>query len=332
VEPELIADVGCIVGESPIWHAGEEKVYWLDIPTGRILRYDPAAKAHEEIHRGDIAGGLTVQEDGSLLLFMAEGAIKLWRDGVLTAVVDPVPEESGFRFNDVIADPEGRVFCGTMAYRKPSEGEGGSANQRIKDLLRERSPKLHGLLRRLRAGNRNLGALFRLDSEGAPIRVLDGIALSNGMGFAPDRKCFYLTDSMKREIYRFDYDAGAGGIGNQQVFVRVPKGEGIPDGMTVDAAGYVWSARWDGGCVVRYAPDGAIDRIVHFPVKKVTSITFGGPDYTDIYVTTAVGADGGSGGPGAGGLFHINLGIQGLPEFSSRRRIPPTPIIEGPVG
>ncbi len=331
MKPELIADVACIVGESPIWHAGEEKLYWLDIPTGRVFRYDPAAKAHEQILRGDVAGGLAVQADGGLLLFMAEGPIKLWRDGVLTAVVDSVPEQSGFRFNDVIADPEGRVFCGTMAYRKPSDGEGRSASQCVKGVLRGRLPKLHGLLRRLRTGNRRLGALFRLDPEGAPIRVLDGIALSNGMGFTPDRKRFYLTDSMKREIYRFDYDADTGGIGNQRVFVRVAKDEGIPDGMTVDAAGYVWSARWDGGCVVRYTPDGAIDRIVQFPVKKVTSITFGGPDYTDIYVTTAVGADGWAGGPGAGGLFHLNLGIQGMPEFPSRRRISPAPKMEGPV-
>ncbi len=327
MEPELIADVACIVGESPTWHPGEARVYWLDIPTGRVFRYDPAAKAHEPILQGDVVGGLTVQADGGLLLFMTEGAIKLWHQGKLTAVVDSVPDQSGFRFNDVIADPKGRVFCGTMAYRKPPDGESRGAMQRVKAKLRRR---LHGLLRRLTPGHRRFGALYRLGPTGAPVKLLDGIALSNGMGFSPDRKRFYLTDSGKREITLFDYDVDTGGLGNRRVFVRVPDGEGVPDGMTVDAAGYVWSARWDGGCVARYAPDGSIDRIVRFPVKKVTSIAFGGADYTDIYVTTAVGADGQAEGRGAGGLFHLNLGIQGMPEFPSRRSIPAAPATEDP--
>ena len=334
MEPELIADVACVVGESPIWHPGEERVYWLDIPTGRVFRYDPAARTHERILQGDVVGGLTVQADGGLLLFMTEGAIKLWHQGNLTAVVDSVPDQSGFRFNDVIADPKGRVFCGTMAYRNPSDRVSRHAFQRVKAKLRDRFPKLrgrlHGLLRGLKPGNRPCGALYRLDPKGAPIKLLDGIALSNGMGFAPDRRRFYLTDSFKREIYVFDYDVDTGNLGNQRVFVRIPKGEGTPDGMTVDAAGFVWSARWDGGCVARYAPDGSIDRVIRFPVKKVTSIAFGGPDYTDIYVTTAGGADGQAAGPGAGGLFHLNLGIQGMAEFPSRRWIPATSTRENP--
>ena len=94
--------------------------------------------------------------------------------------------------------------------------------------------------------------------------------------------------------------------------------DGLPDGMTVDAEGYIWSAHWDGSCVIRYAPDGREERRIHFPAKQVSSVTFGGADYTDLYVTTAGGTEKEKQGPGAGALFHVNPGIQGLPEFPSR--------------
>lgn len=128
----------------------------------------------------------------------------------------------------------------------------------------------------------------------------------------------YYTDSVKREIYLFDYDREQGVIENQRVFVRTPEGEGIPDGMTVDEEGYVWSARWDGGCVVRHAPDGTEDMRIGLPAKKVSSVTFGGEDYRDMYVTTAGGQNKPEEGPGAGALFRIRLGIRGVPEFYSR--------------
>jgi D-xylonolactonase len=92
----------------------------------------------------------------------------------------------------------------------------------------------------------------------------------------------------------------------------------MPDGMTVDAQGYVWSARWDGGCLVRYTSDGVLERRIDFPAKKVSSVTFAGPDYTDIYITTAGGDNKAVEGTGAGALFRLNLGIPGVPEFPSR--------------
>jgi sugar lactone lactonase YvrE len=284
VEPELIADYECVVGEGPLWHAGEQRLYWLDIPKGRIFRYDPRTGQHEMVHEGEPIGGFTIQADGALLLFMARGAVKIWRAGRLEVVIDELPEERETRFNDVIADPEGRVFCGTMS-----------------------TPH-------------RAGRLYRLDRDGTITRLLDGIGTSNGLGFTPDRRHLYYTDTPKREIYLFDYDQATGAISNQRVFVRTPEdpSEGRPDGMTVDAEGYVWSARWDGGCLVRYTPDGREERRIRFPAKKVSSVTFGGPDYRDIYVTTAGGDDKATNGPGAGGLYRLRLGIQGVPEFLSR--------------
>ena len=131
-------------------------------------------------------------------------------------------------------------------------------------------------------------------------------------------KHLYYTDSPTREIYVFDYDRATGAIANQRVFVRTPADEGVPDGLTVDAEGYVWSARWDGGILARYTSDGEEVMRIPFPARKVSSVTFGGPDYADIYVTTAGGDKKAEEGAGAGALFRLRLGIQGKPEFLSR--------------
>ena len=117
MEPELIADYQCVVGEGPLWHEDEQRVYWTDIVTGRLFRYDPASGHHEQIYSGEQVGGFTLQEDGALLLFMERGKIATWRDGTLTTLIDEIPAERPTRFNDVIADPRGRIFCGTISPR-----------------------------------------------------------------------------------------------------------------------------------------------------------------------------------------------------------------------
>jgi len=282
MKPEIVADTKLATGEGPLWHPKEEKLYWLDIPNGCIFRYDPNTKSHECVYKGEVIGGFTIQEDGGLLLFMEKGAVKIWRDGELITVIDEIPDERETRFNDVIADPEGRVFCGTMP---------------AKD---------------------HLGRLYRLDIDGSLKKILDGIGISNGMGFTPDRKQMYYTDSAKGEIYLFDYDQKNGNISNQRVFLKIREPGVEPDGMTVDAEGCLWSARWNGSCVVRVAPDGIEEIRITFPAKKVSSVTFGGKDYKDFYVTTAGGDNREEEGSGAGALFHLNLDIQGVPEFFSR--------------
>jgi len=285
VKPQLVADYACVTGEGPLWHPIEKRVYWVDIPTGRMFRYTPRSAQHEQFYKGRVVGGFTIQSDGSLLLFMDKGTVGMWRDGTITTVVEEIVAERGSRFNDVIADPMGRVFCGTM------------------------SSKDHP------------GSLYRLNPDGSLSKILEEVGCSNGMGFTLDRRQMYHTDSAKREIRIYDYDRRTGSISNPRPFVRLPEGRGTPDGMTVDSEGYVWSAIWDGGCLLRFSPDGAEDMRIEFPARKVSSVTFGGQDYGDIYVTTAGGDKKETEGPGAGGLFRLRIGIRGLPEFQSAIRV-----------
>lgn len=292
-EPELVrvADPRNVTGEGPVWHPDERRLYWVDIPEGRLFRYDPASGEHEIAYERDGSiGGATVQSDGSLLLFEEAGRIERWDADGAEPVVESIDGEEDSRFNDVVADPRGRVFCGTM----PTDDRAGR--------------------------------LYRLDTDVSIVLLRDDVALPNGLGFAPDRGYLYFTESEANRILRYAYNEETGTIADPETFVE--GGEGVPDGLTVDAAGHVWSARWDGGRLVRYDPDGeAVDR-VEFPARKVSSVSFGGPSYVDAYVTTALSPAPAEGEPpvgdreregdGAGALFRVDLGVRGTPEFYSR--------------
>ena len=281
--PEVVADYGCLCGEGPVWHPIEKKLYWLDIPKGQMYRYDQATRTHEPsfTYAGQI-GGYTVQVDGSLLLFLDKGGVKVLSNGQLTTLFESTPGEENARFNDVIADPRGRVLCGTL----PADDHKGS--------------------------------LYRLDTNLKLTKLLDGISCSNGMGFTPDRRGLYFIDSPTREVALFDYDESSGEISGKRVFVQLPESLGVPDGMTVDAKGCPWVAVWGGGCLIRYTPEGREDRRVYFNAKLVSSAIFGGDDYADTYVTTAGGDNKKENGTGAGALFKVRTGFKGVAEFFSR--------------
>ena len=282
MEPELICDYRCEIGENPLWHPFEKRLYWCDIATGRMFHYDPSSGMHEQFYQGEVVGGFTIQADGSLLLFMARGAVKIWRETGMTTVIDQIPEEQETRFNDVIADPSGRVFCGTM----PTQDR--------------------------------LGRLYRLDRSGKIKLSLEGISCPNGLAFSLDRNQMYFTDSKAYAIYRFDYDQQAGEIDNQRAFATFSEKDGFPDGMTIDSEGHIWTALWDGAAILRYTPEGKEERRFAIPAKKSSSLTFGGEDLSDIYVTTAGGECKASDGPAAGGLFRLTPGVRGVPEFFSQ--------------
>ncbi|HVF84480.1 MAG TPA: SMP-30/gluconolactonase/LRE family protein, partial [Abditibacteriaceae bacterium] len=266
-QPQLIADYACVCGEGPLFLPTENAVLWTDIETGRLFRLDLATKTHEQIYSGQKVGGFTSQADGSLLLFQERGRVSHWRNGETETLIESLPNE-GSRWNDVYADPEGRIFCGTM----PSDG--------------------------------HPGRLYRLDRDGSIRIILEDIGCSNGMGFSPDLKTMYYTDSPAHHIYAFDYDRATGEISNQRVHVET-EGEGVPDGMRVDANGDIWSARWGGSALFHYDTSGKLVESVSIPAPKVTSLCFGGDNYATAFVSTAGGNAKDKDGEGAGGLFQI---------------------------
>lgn len=280
MEFEAVADYASETGEGPLWDPRDEVLYWIGIYDGRLFRYDPTADESEIVYEDGVVGGFTLKRDGSFLLFREGGEIVRLADGETSVVVDEVPADHYTRYNDCIADPRGRVFCGTKG---TDEGP---------------------------------GRLYRLDTDGTLELVLDDLGLSNGLGFTPSRDGLYHTDSSAGIIYRFDYDEETGELSNRRPFVDVSDEAGLPDGLTVDAAGYVWSARYGGGCIVRYAPDGTEDRRIDFPVEHVTSVMFGGSEYEDLYATTAGGHETPR-EPGAGALFRAPAPVAGQPEFRS---------------
>ncbi len=277
---EPLANYHCRCGENPLWDERRKVVYWTDIPAGKLFRLDAATGGSECFYEGGVVGGFTLQEDGKLLLFGENRICLLDPDGggqtVLAEDIDPdIP-----RFNDVIADPLGRVFAGTMGRTDRT------------------------------------GGLYRVDLDGSVTRLFQGTGTSNGMGFAPDRRRFYWTDSTARKIFRFAYDPDGGALSGREVFLAVSGDEGVPDGMTVDAEGNVWSARWDGWALHKYSPDGEALERIDFPVAKVSSVIFGGADLDELYVTTAGGSDDADTPDGT--LYRIRVDAKGLPEFRSR--------------
>ncbi|MEL7405765.1 MAG: SMP-30/gluconolactonase/LRE family protein, partial [Cyanobacteria bacterium J06558_2] len=209
--PQLLIDCNNSNAENPLWHPKHQSLYWTDIPCGRMFRYDFTTDTYKQIYSGEPVGGFTIQEDGSLLLFKTKGTVEIWHQGQTATVVDSIPEAEDTRFNDAIADLEGRVYSGTIAT--------------------ENTP----------------GKLYLFDTDGSYKVVAEDILLPNGMGFNRDYSRLYFTDSHRRTVSRFDCDRATGELSNRQVLIKIADDEGLPDGLTVDNEDYIWSARWDGG-------------------------------------------------------------------------------------
>jgi D-xylonolactonase len=276
--PTPLINPHCELGENPLWNADEGCLYWEDITGGRVHRVHPASGRHAQLYHGERVGGFTFQANGDLLLFRVNDLALLKPDGRVEVLCRF--EDAGMeRFNDVIADPEGRVFAGTIG--KTSES----------------------------------GGVFRFERDGRATLLWRGTGCSNGMGFSPDLRTFYWTCSTRRHIYAFDYDRATGSLANERLFYQATEDEGIPDGMTVDTAGHVWSTRWDGFALVHHAPDGRVLEAFKFPVAKVSSVCFGGPDLDQMFLTTAGGASGTDTLDGA--IFQLSAGARGRTEFKS---------------
>ncbi|QGQ94294.1 SMP-30/gluconolactonase/LRE family protein [Paenibacillus psychroresistens] len=291
---EIIADFTYLCGESPIWDEVKQQFWWTDMLTGKLYVYEPQSGSVKQAAEGPNVSGFTMNKRGGLVCATHQG-LYLWDEFNGFQLIADQFEGNRLRSNDATADAAGRFLFGTTFYGPDS-------------------------------AEYPLGKLYKVEKDGS-ISILDeDIHLSNGLGFSPDNKTLYYTDTVLRVIYAYDYDLQQGTVSNRRVFVQVPEHEGIPDGLTVDAEGFVWSAQWYGGCLVRYNPQGQVDQVLQVPAKQTSSVIFGGADLTDIYVTTAglsvtlpVAPQGYDfhaadiGGP----VYRYNLGIKGKPEYAA---------------
>lgn len=288
-EIEIIADEHDLCGECPMWDAGSGTLCWIDITSGKFHTLSWPDRSVQTTIPGVAISGLAFHESGGWVVAGAEG-IWFWNGKEKTLLAREFEGEL-LAINDCLADARGRFLAGSTFF------DGSDSYP--------------------------LGKLYCLHTNGS-ISVLDsGFRLANGMGFSPDHQTLYVTDSAERRIYAYDYDLHTACVRQRRTFVAVPHHEGLPDGLTVDAEGYVWSAQWFGNCLCRYDPEGVLERRIHLPAGQVSSLAFGGPDLTDIFITSAAQPDalalappgycssGFAGGP----LFHTNLGIIGKPEF-----------------
>ena len=293
---EIIANDGNLCGEGPHWDERKQILYWTDIDGQKFYRYLWRERRHELVDQGFTINGFCLQEGGGFVTTSGQGAW-LWRPQEKPVLIAAEAEGQECRLNDCVADPEGRVYTGS--YHLDAEG------------------------------NSDPSYLFCIDTDGS-VRIADeGIRFSNGLAFSPDSRTFYFTDLAARVIYAYDYRRSDGALSNRRPFVSVDRSEGMPDGLTVDAEGYLWIAHWFGGCVTRYDPDGKRERKVEIPAAQTSSLTFGGPDLDEIYVTTAAmnnclmlapeGYDPEKvfvGGP----LYRFRTGIRGQLKYRSRVR------------
>lgn len=275
------------LGEGPIWNSQEEKLYWVDILDGTFWRWRPDSDAHEIFHVGTPIGVMAFRASGGLLMATKKG-FATWdeRTQQLEVIANPIADKEHMRFNDGAVDCAGRFWAGTMSMSNESSKE---------------------------------GILYRLDPDRSVHVMETGISVSNGIGWSPDNTIMYFTDSPQRVIYAYDFDAATGTITNRRIFARLQDSNAVPDGLTIDSAGYIWSACWDGAKIVRYAPDGQVERVIQVPALRTTSCVFGGSELNELYITSAWnGLDEATleRYPFSGDIFKLSTNVKGLEKFA----------------
>jgi len=245
-----------LLGEGARWDTRRGELLRVDIMTGRVHRDrvtpDGALVPVRDYHVPGTVGAIApVEGDEGWLLAANQGFVHLSPDGTLRPLVDVAPEQN--RMNDAACDPQGRFWAGTKAH----DNRVGAA------------------------------ALYRLDRNGEVAVMLDGLTISNGLGWSPDGGTMYLIDTIPGVVYAFAFDGERGTISDARVLIDMHDDDGAPDGMTVDAAGDLWVAIWGAGQVHRYSPDGLLSQVLHVPAVQTTSCAFAGPGLGWLYVTTA---------------------------------------------
>ncbi len=284
------ADVHCVsqvpslLGEAPMWSPRDEALYWVDILTPTIHRYDAVSHTSTETKLGSMLSLVIPKATGGLLIASPGGLMTVDDNGNLTRFSHPEFDRPGNRYNDGKCDRMGRLWVGTMDM-------GAAANR---------------------------GNLFRVDADGAWKKMDTGFTVSNGLGWSPDNTRMYFTDSHRKTVYQYEFDLINGTIGNRRPLITLDSSAGSPNGMTVDADGCLWVAMWDDWCVTRFDPEGHEMTRIRMPVPRPTSCCFGGQNLDVLYVTSArvrLAEDLLNSAPLSGSLFAVNIpGVRGLPE------------------
>lgn len=280
---ELVVDAHAQVGEGPFWHADEAVLYWLDITRSLVHRYDPRTGQNATFDVGQPVGVARPRASGGLVLALRDGFATLdTATGSVEMLAEVERELPRNRMNDGACDSRGRFWAGTM----PSAEDGPT------------------------------GAVYRLDHDRGVAKMLDKVTISNGIGWSPDDRTMYYIDSPTLGVDAFTYEPDSGSPSHRRRLITIDVPGAVPDGMTVDAEGYLWVALWGGWSVRRFAPDGTLDRVISLPVSQVSACAFGGPDLRDLYITSAsanLDADRLTKEPHAGGLFRCRPGVAGQP-------------------
>jgi sugar lactone lactonase YvrE len=270
-----VTDAVAYHAEGPVWSAGWGGLRWVDMLAGDVLSLESDGTVQRS-HVGTVAAALRPRRGGGAVIAVERGFALQDADGTRTDL-DAVWDDRSIRMNEGGCDPDGRFWCGSVAYDQRT----GAA------------------------------ALYRLDADHSVRRVLDGVTISNGLDWSPDGSLAYYDDTATHRIDVFDYDARTGLTGRRP-FVVLTDGD-HPDGLTVDAEGGVWVALNGSGVVHRYTPAGVLDEVVELPTAQVTACTFGGPDLDQLFITTSREGMGPDDDPIAGSLFRADVGVPGLP-------------------
>ena len=280
-EVRCVVPCSNVLGECPVWSAAAGVLWWVSVTDPSTLSsFDPLTGNVRTMALPKPLGTLAECPGGGMLLVFRSGLATLDAfGGTITQLDMALPRHPDGRFNDGKCDARGRMWVGTMD----------------------------------RHGKSAIGELFRIDASGCT-RMDGDITTANGLGWSPDGRTLYFTDSAARLIYAYDFDVDSGSIANRRVYVSLDEAPGRPDGLTVDAEGFVWSARVSGSRIDRYDPDGQLERTVALPFERPTSVCFGGARLETLYITSStmdLDAAALARQPGAGGLFALETGIKG---------------------
>lgn len=284
IKAQIVLDAKAKLGEGSIWHPKENKLYWVDIEGKSLHIYDPVTNKDKEFALGSRVGTVVPIESGGALVALQSGIHKIdTKTGKLTFISNPLPDTVNLRFNDGKCDPAGRFWIGTLAMDSRRRG----------------------------------AVLWRMDKDKSLHLMLDSVSISNGIVWTADRKTMYYNDTPTGTIQGFDYDDKAGEISNRRVVVRIARGGGSPDGMTIDADGNLWVALWGSGSVGKFDPrTGQLLQKIIVPAPNVSSCAFGGKNLETLYITTArawVSEEKLKEFPLSGGLFAVKPGVRGVP-------------------